>query len=105
MSPSVPSVACSARRPPSPPVALTVGRSCHTPTGMCHKICRAAGRALTFDVMPPPDPVTSLRALSLEIARFADELEAATDLDARVLRHWHARLLEIAAQLERPSAR
>ncbi len=60
---------------------------------------RLVGRR--FHVMPPPDPVTSLRALSLEIARFADELEAATDLDARVLRHWHARLLEIAAQLER----
>ncbi len=50
--------------------------------------------------MPPPNPVTNLRLLAGEVARFADALEHETELDARVFRHWQARLLEIAAQLE-----
>jgi hypothetical protein len=50
--------------------------------------------------VPREDPVTSLRQMAQDIGRFADVLEAATDIDARVLRYWRARLLEIASQLE-----
>jgi hypothetical protein len=40
--------------------------------------------------------------LAGDIARFADALEAESDLDARVFRYWHTRLLGIAAELESP---
>jgi hypothetical protein len=50
--------------------------------------------------MPPQNPLTELRQLASDIARFADELEASSDFDARVFRYWHARLLGIATALE-----
>jgi hypothetical protein len=50
--------------------------------------------------VPPPDPLTNLRLLAGDIARFADAVEHETELDARVFRYWHARLLEIAADLD-----
>jgi hypothetical protein len=50
--------------------------------------------------VPPQNPVTNLRLLAGDVARFADAVEHETELDARVFRYWQARLLEIAAQLE-----
>jgi hypothetical protein len=51
--------------------------------------------------MPPPNPLTRLRAVALDLGRFADELDATTDLDPAVLRYWRAQLLDIAAEFER----
>ena len=53
--------------------------------------------------MPAQDPVTRLRQVALDLRRFADELEAETDLDPRVLRYWQAQLLEITVELESAS--
>jgi len=39
----------------------------------------------------------------LDLRRFADELEAETDLDPSVLRYWQAQLLEITVELESAS--
>jgi hypothetical protein len=50
--------------------------------------------------MPPQDPVTRLRKVALDLRRFADELEAETDLDPSVLRYWQAQLFEISVELE-----
>jgi hypothetical protein len=50
--------------------------------------------------MPPQNPLTEMRQLASDIARFADELEASTDFDARVFRFWQAWLLRIAGDLE-----
>jgi hypothetical protein len=57
----------------------------------------ALGRAIR---LPPQSPLTDLRQLAGDIARFADALEAESDLDARVFRYWQTRLLGIAAELE-----
>jgi hypothetical protein len=53
--------------------------------------------------MPPQGPVTRLRQVALDLRRFADELEAETDLDPSVLRYWQAQLLEITVELESAS--
>lgn len=53
--------------------------------------------------MPPQNPVTRLRQVASDLNRFADELDAGTDLDPTVLRYWHAQLLAISAELERSS--
>jgi hypothetical protein len=53
--------------------------------------------------MPAQDPVTRLRQVALDLRRFADELEAETDLDPSVLRYWQAQLLEITVELESAS--
>jgi hypothetical protein len=53
--------------------------------------------------MPAPGPVTRLRQVALDLRRFADELEAETDLDPSVLRYWQAQLLEITVELESAS--
>ena len=55
--------------------------------------------------MPPQNPVTRLRQVAIDLNRFADELDADTDLDPAALRHWHAQLLEISVELERSSSR
>ncbi len=39
--------------------------------------------------------------MAVDVGRFADELEATTDLDAKVLRYWQAERLEIASTLTR----
>jgi hypothetical protein len=49
--------------------------------------------------MPPQNPLTRLTQVAQDVGRFADELEAATDVDANVLRYWRAELLEISALL------
>jgi hypothetical protein len=53
--------------------------------------------------VPEQNPLTDLRQLAGDIARFADALEAESEFDARVFRYWHARLLGIAAALELPA--
>jgi len=53
--------------------------------------------------MPSQDPVTRLRQVALDLRRFADELEAETDLDPSVLHYWQAQLLEITVELESAS--
>jgi hypothetical protein len=53
--------------------------------------------------MPPQDPVPRLRQVALDVSRFADELDAETDLDPGVLRYWQAQLLEITVELESAS--
>jgi hypothetical protein len=52
------------------------------------------------------NPLTRLRQVAVDLGRFADELEADTDLEPQVFRYWQAQLLEIAAELEghRPGA-
>ena len=49
--------------------------------------------------------MTRLRQVAIDLNRFADELDADTDLDPTVLRHWHAQLLEISVELERSLSR
>ena len=49
--------------------------------------------------MPPQNPLTRIQQVAVDIGRFADELEATADLDAKVLRYWQAELLEVAATL------
>ena len=49
--------------------------------------------------VPPQNPVTRLEQVAADLGRFADALEETADLDARVMRHWQAELLEIAAAL------
>jgi hypothetical protein len=64
---------------------------------------RALGRGRSVDPaasMPPQNPLTEMRQLAADIARFADELEASTDFDAGVFRYWQARLLGIVTALE-----
>ncbi len=51
--------------------------------------------------MPPQNPLTRLEQVALDLGRFADELEATTDLQATVLRYWQAELLDVAATLAR----
>jgi hypothetical protein len=51
--------------------------------------------------MPPQNPVTRLRQVAIELGQFADVLDADTDLDPQVLRHWQTQLLDIAPDLER----
>lgn len=51
--------------------------------------------------MPPQNPLTRLEQVAVDIGRFADELEATTDLDAKVLRYWQAELLDIVSTLTR----
>jgi hypothetical protein len=58
-----------------------------------------APRAATFAPVPPQNPLTRLEQVALEMGRFAEALEAATDLDAKVIRYWQAELRAIAAQL------
>jgi hypothetical protein len=50
--------------------------------------------------VPPQNPLTRLQQVAVDLGRFADALEATTDLDARVLRYWQAELVEIAADLQ-----
>jgi len=45
-----------------------------------------------------------LRQVALDLSRFADKLEAETDLDPGVLRYCYAQLAEIAVELEQPSS-
>jgi hypothetical protein len=45
--------------------------------------------------MPPQNPVTRLRQGAIDLNRFADELDADTDLDPTVLRYWHGQLFEM----------
>jgi hypothetical protein len=54
--------------------------------------------------MPPQNPVTRLRQVALDLNRFADELDAETDLDPVALRYGYAQLLEISAELEQSSS-
>lgn len=56
--------------------------------------------ALSLTAVPPANPITGLRQVAVEIDRFATVLAAETDLDTAVLRDWHRRLLEIAAELD-----
>ncbi len=49
--------------------------------------------------MPPQNPLTRLQQVAADVGRFADALEANTDLDPRLLRHWQAELYDIAATL------
>lgn len=49
--------------------------------------------------MPPQNPLTRLQQVAADVGRFADALEANTDLDARLLRYWQAELSGIAATL------
>jgi hypothetical protein len=51
--------------------------------------------------MPPQNPLTRLEQVARDLGRFADELEATTDLEASVLRYWQAELRDIAAALAR----
>lgn len=51
--------------------------------------------------MPPQNPLTRLEQVAVDIGRFADALEATTDLDPRALRYWRAELLDIVAALGR----
>jgi hypothetical protein len=51
--------------------------------------------------VPPPDPLTRLRQLALDLDRLADELDEQTQFDASVFRYLRAELLEIASELER----
>jgi hypothetical protein len=50
--------------------------------------------------MPPPDALTRLRQLALDLDRLADELEAQTEFDPSVFRYVRSQLLEIASELE-----
>jgi hypothetical protein len=51
-------------------------------------------------VVPAQPPLTRLRHVADELARFADVVEAETDFDPRAFRHWQAQLLDIADALE-----
>jgi hypothetical protein len=54
--------------------------------------------------MPPQNPLTRLEQLALDVGRFADALEAATDYDDTLLRYWQAELRDIAAELQQAGA-
>jgi hypothetical protein len=62
------------------------------------------GSTFYDQAMPPQNPVTRLRKVASDLNRFADELDAGTDLEPTVLRYWHAQLLEISAELDRSSS-
>lgn len=66
------------------------------PRGVASRPDRPAASA----VVPSAPPLTRLRQIAGELARFADVLEAETDFDSRAFRHWHAQLLDIADELE-----
>jgi hypothetical protein len=55
--------------------------------------------------MPAPDPLSRLLRVAAELRRFAEAVEARTDLDARAFRAWSDELAEVARELERPTAR
>ena len=51
--------------------------------------------------MPTQQPLVRLRQIALDLERFADALEADTELDSAVFRYWRTELLLVAAELER----
>jgi hypothetical protein len=52
--------------------------------------------------VPPQNPLTRLEQVAADLGRFAEALEATTDIDAKVLRYWQAELRAIATELQQP---